>query len=228
MVLRFLSSLFLLSLFVFSPAQAQNQSGAAQERVLVAGRDYVVLAKKIPSSVERLDVVYFFWYNSPTTAKMDPAIRRWASSQAPALVKFIPQPAILSQEWGLGARLFFALRDLNVEDKVGPRLVQALEENVVDYNNPKALYAWLKEEGVNPKQLMEALNSPSTIAQTTWMASSMQLYGVQQVPTVIIDGQFVFTPKANETASAFVDRLNYASVVLAKRKIKSPAKTPSK
>ena len=226
MVLRFLSSLFLISLFVCSPVQAQ--STPSQERVLVAGRDYVVLAKKIPSSVERLDVVYFFWYNSPTTAKMDPAIRRWASNQAPALVKFIPQPAVLSQDWGLGARLFFALRDLNMEEKVGPRLVQALAEEVVDYNNPKALYAWLKEEGVNSKQLMEALNSPSTIAQTTWMASSMQLYGVQQVPTVIIDGQFVFTPKANETASAFVDRLNYASVVLAKRKVKTSVKTPSK
>lgn len=204
------------------PSMAQNSTGA--DRSLIAGRDYVVLAKKLPSSVDRLDVMYFFWYNSPTTAKMDLSLRRWASDQAPALVKFIPLPAVLSQDWGLGARIFFALRELGVEEKVGPRLTQALAEEVVDYNDRKALFDWFKEEGIKPKDLNDALNSASTVAQTTWMASAMQLYGVEQVPTVVIDGQFVFTPKNNETPSAFVDRIQYATVILARRKIK-PAPT---
>ena len=209
----------------YAPTPSQVAAAAAASgRTLVAGRDYLVLASPMPAPADRLEVAYFFWYNSPTTAKMDPVIRAWAAKDASPLVKFRPLPAVLEKNWSYGSRVFFTLLSLDKEAQLGPKLVQAIDQGVVDYNNPLSLQVWLKDQGVSPKVLARAINSPAVVAQTSWIPALMHRYGVERVPTVVMDGQFLFVANPKETPQEFVSRISFASQVLTQRKLQAIAK----
>lgn len=218
---------FLLCLASFAvwaqPASTQNLTTSS--RTLVAGQDYLVLAKPVAVPDDRLEVAYFFWYNSPTSAKLDPVIRNWAATKASPFVKLRPLPAVLENKWGYGARVFFALQLLNREHDVGPKLMQALHQGIVDYNSPKSMTAWLSEQGLSMKVMNGAINDPRVIAQTSWMPSIMKLYGVERVPTVLIDGQFLFVQAANEKPEEFMSKVSFASEALTKRKLQALARS---
>ena len=207
-----------------SPHSATDAAPVSSQ-TLVAGRDYMVLTKRVPASSDRLDIVYFFWYNSPTSAKMDPLIRDWAKNHAPALVNFKPLPAVLEQGWGYGARIFFGLVDLGKEDQVGPRLLRAIDQGVVDYNNPKSLRDWLSDQGVSPSAFSQSINSGKVIAQTSWMPSLMRLYAIRNVPTIIMDGQFVFAAKPKEDPKDFLSRIELGAEALSQQKMIEMAKS---
>jgi hypothetical protein len=226
--------LCVFSLWAMTSFAALAQAPAAQQpvshpstasgRTLVAGKDYLVLAKPVTVPDDRLEVAYFFWYNSPSSAKLDPIIRNWAATKASPFVKLRPMPAVLENKWGYGARVFFALQLLNREHDVGPKLMQALQQGVVDYNSPKSMSTWLNEQGVSLKAMNDAVNDPRVVAQTSWMPSIMRLYGVERVPTVLIDGQFLFVQDENEKPEDFMAKVSFASEALTQRKLRSLAK----
>lgn len=220
-----------LLVFSLSPAVSFAQEAAAQPapaatapvRSLVAGRDYLVLAKPLAAPEDRLEVMYFFWYNSPATAKLDPLIRSWANTKASPFVRFRPLPAVLDNNWGYGARIFFALQLLNRESDISPKLIQAMDQGIVDYNSPKSLSDWMSEQGISRDSINKAVNDPRVIAQTSWMPSMMRRHGVERVPTVLIDGKFLFVQGEKETAANFMSKISFASDELAQRKIKEIA-----
>lgn len=208
----------------YTVPQPSAPTSTSTGRSLVAGRDYLVLAKPMPTPTDRLEVAYFFWYNSPASAKVDPLIRQWAATKASPLVKFRPLPAVLENSWGYGARIFFALQELGKEATLGPKVMRAMDEDIVDYNSPKSLSEWMRDQGVRTKDLQTAINDPKVIAQTSWMPSLMKRYGVQRVPTVVIDGQFLFISAPEEKPEAFMSRVDFAAQVLTQRKLQQMAK----
>ena len=208
----------------YTVPQPAAPASTSAGRSLVAGRDYWVLAKPMPVPPDRLEVAYFFWYNSPASAKIDPLIRNWASTKASPLVKFRPLPAVLENSWGYGARIFFALQELGKEATLGPKVMRAMDEDIVDYNSPKSLSEWMRDQGVRTKDLQAAVNDPKVIAQTSWMPSLMKRYGVERVPTVVIDGQFLFVAAPDEKPEDFMSRVDFASQVLTQRKLQQMAK----
>lgn len=207
--------------------QTVRRPSSTSGRSLVAGRDYLVLAHPLPAPDDRLEVTYFFWYNSPTSAKIDPLMREWIATKASPLVKFRPMPAVLQNNWGYGARIYFALVQLGKEDAVGPKLFRALSDEIVDYNSPKSMADWLRDQGVSTEALSKAINDPRVIAQTSWMPSMMKPYGVERVPTVVIDGQFLFVANPDEKPESFISRIGFASEVLTQRKLQEMAKQRS-
>ena len=227
-----LASICALASFFASAQTPASSTGApttlpaqTSSRSLVAGRDYLVLAKPVSAPDDRLEVAYFFWYNSPASAKFDPVIRNWAATKASPFVKLRPMPAVLENKWGYGARVFFALQLLNREHDLGPKLMQALDQGVVDYNSPKSLSAWIGEQGVSMSAMNKAINDPRVIAQTSWMPSIMRLYGVERVPTVLIDGQFLFVQDEKEKPADFMSKISFAAEALTQRKLKALANT---
>lgn len=208
-----------------TPTASQTKAATTPGgRALTAGRDYLVLAHPMPAPDDRLEVVYFFWYNSPTSAKVDPLMREWVATKASPLIKFRPLPAVLENSWGYGARVYFALIQLGKEDVVGPKLFRALSDEIVDYKSPKSMSDWLRDQGVSIGAMSKAINDPRVIAQTSWMPSMMRPYGVERVPTVVIDGQFLFVASPDEDPEAFVSRIGFASDVLTQRKLQEIAK----
>lgn len=207
-----------------APSQVQDSAPPASSgRQLVAGRDYMVLASPVAAPDDRLEVAYFFWYNSPASAKIDPLVRNWAATKASPFVKFRPLPAVLDNKWGYGARIFFALTLLNREHDIGPKLMQALDKGVVDYNSPKSLSTWMSEEGVRLDALNKAVNDPRVIAQTSWMPSMMRRYGVERVPTILIDGRYLFIQGEKEKPEDFMSKISFAADALTQKKLQEIA-----
>lgn len=215
-MIRFLLT-FLLLLSAL-PALAQT-AGAAPARQLVAGRDYILLTRPMPTTPGRLDVVYFFSYGSPWSQKFDPLLRRWASEKAPAMARLAPSPAVMADTWGYGARVFFALEHMGIERTTGPALMRALDQGVVDYDNPSSLRDWLTQNGVDAKAFSEAINAPMVVAKTVSAPSVTRMYGIQRVPTVIIDGRYAFVVNAKGDVAELMDRVSFATEALAQRKV---------
>lgn len=227
-----LVSLSLLSLPVGSQAQSPGADLPPIGRALVAGKDFTVMARPVPPTKNRVDVVYFFWYGSPWSANMDRRIRTWAEN-APPSVMFTASPAVLSRDWVYGARVFYALRSMSLDQKLSPPLMQAIQSGVVDYSDPSSLRDWLSERGVNMVKFRAAINSPQVIAQASGAQINMKVYGVSVVPTVVVGGKYIFVPKASGDTEELLQRVNHAVMTLAKQqeidaatRVRAPLKKP--
>lgn len=224
-----------LSVSFLSSAQeltTQDPTLTGQERAmprqLVAGRDYYVLAKPIPTASNRLDVIYFFWYGSPWSQSFDPLIRTWADQKAPALVRFQPSPIVLTAGWGYGARVFFALEKMNIEKTVGPALMRALNQGVVKYDDPSSLNKWLVENGVDKQAFSKAINSEIVVAKTASSPSVARMYGIDRVPMVVIDGKYVFMTNSRGDVNELMSRVAFATEGLAQKKAQELRLAPPK
>lgn len=190
---------------------------------LQAGRDYLVLANPRPAPEDRLEVSYFFWFNSPGSAKLDPHLRHWVQNRASPFVIFRPIPAILDVKWGYGARVFFALQRLRRDHDLTPKLMQAIDKGIVDYNSPKSLSTWLAENGVDRQDMSDAINDSRVVAQTSWIPGLMRQYGVERVPTVVLDGTYLFVYDPKDKPEDFVAKISFAAESLTKKKLEALA-----
>jgi thiol:disulfide interchange protein DsbA len=211
----------LFGLFLATSASAQQAYPPAQRqaapRVLVAGRDFLVLSQKLPTTPGRIDVIYFFWYGSPWSASFDPLIRKWAAEKAPAVARFQPAPAVITEGWGYGARVFYALEAMHIERTVGPALIAAIHSGVVKYDTPKSLQDWLRTNNVDIKAFTAAINSPLVVAETASSPQISKIFGVNSVPTVVVDGQFLFVIGPSGDVNELLSRVSYAVEALAQK-----------
>lgn len=206
----------LLPLAGFAQSQAQGQS--QQARTLRAGVDYSVIANPAPQDPRYIDVVYFFWYGSPWSARFDPMVRKWVDERAPTIVRFKPSPVVMQDDWAFGARIFHALDEMGLESRISPLLTRAISEGAVDYNNPSSVRDFLVRQGVDKDAFQRKINSPMVIAKATAAPRHVRLYGLHAVPTVVVDGRFVFHPQAQGNPAELLDRVSYAVEAIAMRR----------
>lgn len=165
-------------------------------KYLVVGRDFRLYKVPRPTTPGRLEVIYFFWYGSDWSAKIDAQARSWGASQS-ASIRFQPSPMVLSNKWALGARVFFALEQLKVEHRVGPLLQQAVARQEVSLENPRQVRDFVVASGVNRKKFEAAINDPRVISKAFSTQPAARMYGLQIAPTFVIDGKFVFQASPN-------------------------------
>jgi thiol:disulfide interchange protein DsbA len=161
---------------------------------VVKDRDFTKLEKKLPTTrgpANQVEVVYFFWYGSDLSWKIDRQLRQWAVTQ-PYPVRLAPSPAILgdSPYQVLGARIFFTLVELQREPDLGPLFFDAVQTKQVDMTNPQDLVDWFETHGVKRKQFLDTINSNRVKASTLGVYRTMRDYKVQSVPTIVLDGEY--------------------------------------
>lgn len=161
---------------------------------VVKDKDFTKYETPLPKTrgpANQVEVVYFFWYGSDLSWKIDKEMRLWAASQ-PYPVLLSPSPAVLgdSPYQVLGARIFFTLKALDRESDLGPLFFQAVQTKQVDMTDPQALVDWFVAHGIPEKRFMATINSNGVKYLAHSVARTMQMYDVQSVPTMVIDGQY--------------------------------------
>lgn len=175
-------------------ASAQSRPSLPEISYVVKDKDFTKYETPLPKTrgpASQVEIIYFFWYGSDLSWKIDREMRQWAITR-PYPVRLTPSPVILgdSPYQVLGARIFFTLKHLGRESDLGPLFFQAVQNKQVDMTDPQALVDWFVAHDISEKQFMATINSNEIKFLTHGVYRTMRMYQVESVPTMVIDGQY--------------------------------------
>ncbi len=187
---QFLANLriFLTYLFVFLLTQFNN---VAHSFDFDEGIDYKVINTSGSKSSNKLEVIEFFGYFCPHCKSFSPAIKKWEKS-LPSNVKFsqlhVPFRDINHQ------RLFFALENINSEEKLHYKIFNAVQVQRLPLNNFLDILSWVEDQGIDEKIFEESWNSTKVKSDMNKASKLMKLYKIDGVPQIVVNGSYITSP----------------------------------
>ena len=190
-------------------AFAINAQGAPVE-----GTDFIQLDP--PQSVDtppgKIEVIEFFWYRCPHCYALEPELEAWVK-RLPRDVQFRRVPGILSEEWAIDARIFFALEALGEVDRLHGALFNAIHQNGgVRLQGPaysKWVADWLAKQKVDMAKYDAALHSFSVESKLKRAAQMARAYQLDGVPALAVQGRYLVLARTSQkemlaTADSFI------------------------
>lgn len=174
--------------------QQQRRLNLPKINYVVKDKDFTKYDKKRPTTRgqhNQVEIIYFFWYGSDLSWKIDNEMRRWAKEQ-PYPVRFTPTPVIINNApyQILGARIFYTLKLLNKEDTLGPLFFTAVQEKHVDMTSLQAITDWFSAHGIPEERFIQTINSNEVKYLTSNTYRNIGIYQVTAMPTMVIDGEY--------------------------------------
>ena len=199
-------------------------AGLAQAQP-TAGVEYRELGTALPTdSPGKVEVVEFFWYGCPHCYNFEPVITPWVK-KLPKDVHFRRIPAMFNEEYAQGARAFYALEAIGVEERLHKALFDAIHTGSrLRVANEAALTEWLAKQGVDTKKFAAAYRSFSVEGKLKRAAQLTQAYKIEGVPSVAVDGKYVVV---TDNIKSFEHLLEITDYLIEKSR-KSGAKVSTK
>lgn len=169
-----------------------GMTAQAADVPLEAGKTYVELANPVPvSEPGKIEVVELFWYGCPHCYAFEPTINPWAE-KLPADVNFKRIPALFGGPWDAHGQLFITLDTMGVEHKVHNAVFNAIQKEGKRLNKPEDMADFVATQGVDKAKFLETFNSFAVKGKMAQYKELAQKYGVQGVPTMIVNGKYRF------------------------------------
>ena len=203
------TSLGLLSLAA-SPARAQA-------RIPVAGTDYLVLDKRVPTDAPagKVEVVEFFSYNCPHCNDFEPALEAWLKT-APKDMAFrrIPVPFV-GNDVEAKQRLYYALEAMGKVDEFQPKVFNAIHAQRQNVNGDAAIIAWVAANGIDGAKFKELFTSFGVASKAKRASQLTDAYKVAGVPAMAIAGRWYVD---GETAGSMTKALQITNYLIGEGK----------
>lgn len=177
--------------------------------------------KKLPapqpvvSENHKTVVVEFFSYGCPHCAKFDPIFKKWSTARPNIEVQKIPVG--FHRQWVPLQKLYYTLEALHVEDRLGPKVFEAIHI----YKNPlytdEAVSKWAQAQGLDKEKFNATYSSFTTLAKVNQANQKVKNYLVDGVPYIAIDGKYVVM---NENINSMDQLLSVVDDVLLKMSVK--------
>ncbi|AZF61109.1 MULTISPECIES: thiol:disulfide interchange protein DsbA/DsbL [Pseudomonas] len=188
---------------------------AADNVPLEAGKTYVELANPVPVSVPgKIEVVELFWYGCPHCYAFEPVINPWVE-KLPEDVNFKRVPALFGGPWDAHGQLFITLDTMGVEHKVHAAVFNAIQKEGKRLVKPEDMADFVATQGVDKTKFLETFNSFAVKGKMAQYKELAQKYGVQGVPTLIVNGKYRFDIGS---AGGEEQALNVADQLIAKER----------
>ncbi|MBD8190871.1 thiol:disulfide interchange protein DsbA/DsbL [Pseudomonas fluorescens] len=159
---------------------------------LEAGKTYVELTNPVPVSVPgKVEVVELFWYGCPHCYAFEPVINPWVE-KLPKDVNFKRIPAMFGGPWDAHGQLFLTLEAMGVEHKVHNAVFDAIQKQGKRLTKPDEMADFVATQGVDKDKFLATFNSFAIQGQIKQAKELAQKYGVQGVPTMIVNGKYRF------------------------------------
>jgi thiol:disulfide interchange protein DsbA len=204
---RLRSAAALLALTLVTGAWAQD---------MVEGRNYVKL--KNPQPVEtgkNIEVIEFFSYGCPHCGELEPHLQAWLKSK-PADVQLRRIPVVFQPKWESLARAYYTLEAMGEETKLAPDIFNAIHGKGNQLSNDKEFFDWAASKGLDRKKVEELYGSFAVVGKVNRAKQQAQVYQIQSVPTIIVDGKFTTGPERMPNGHAGVPAAIDALVVKAR------------
>jgi thiol:disulfide interchange protein DsbA len=154
------------------------------------GVEYVRLPQNQPVETgSRVEVREIFWYGCPHCYNLEPAINKWLKTK-PANAQFVRMPGTLRPSWEPHARAFYAFEALGVTDKLHSAFFDAIHAQNQMLDTESSIAEFVAKHGVDKASFLKAYNSFSINAHVKNAMQMEQRYGIDGVPTLIVDGKF--------------------------------------
>jgi thiol:disulfide interchange protein DsbA len=201
------SAAALLALSLCTGAWAQD---------MVEGRNYAKL--KNPQPVEtgkNIEVIEFFSYGCPHCGELEPNLQAWLKTK-PADVQLRRIPVMFQPKWENLARAYYTLEAMGEESKLSPDVFNAIHVKGNQLWNDKEFFDWAAAKGLDRKKVEDLYGSFTVVGKVNRAKQQAQVYQIQSVPTIIVDGKFTTGPERMQNGHAGVPAAIDALVVKAR------------
>ncbi len=182
---------------MFAALFACAGTGNSLAQTPVKGTHYVELSPPQPTeSTGKIEVIEFFWYGCPHCYALEPLIDTWMK-KLPNDAVFNRVPAIFNEQWGVAARVYYALDAIGEETRVRAALFDAIHKENLRITSESALEEWLGKKGVSVEKYKAAYRSFGVESRYRRAAQMTQSYKIDGVPTFAVQGRFVISATAN-------------------------------
>lgn len=202
--------------FAVAPAalSASASAGASAEGASdwIAGTHYIVLDPPQPTSVApgKVEVTEVFSYACPACNAFYPTMDRLRASLPPnAVVDYVPASFIPTEDWPVFQRAYYTAKELGL---LNPRVHDAMfnavwktgELAVVDLKTdqlkqpapgiPDVAKFYARQSGVSVSKFIATASSFAVDTRVREADRYIQDCGVDQTPTIIVNGKYRLTP----------------------------------
>jgi thiol:disulfide interchange protein DsbA len=141
-------------------------------------------------SGKKIEVIEFFSYGCPHCADLEPVMQPWIKA-LPADVQFRRVPVLFQERWIGLAKVYYTLDALGEDARLSPEVFVAIHQNGLNLSNEKTFFDWAASKGLDPKKVADMYASFAIAGKINRAKQQAQIYNIQSVPTVIVDGKFV-------------------------------------
>ena len=203
------------NLIISAALVAASLFGVTAQAAEAPAAPYVELANPVPvAEPGKIEVVELFWYGCPHCYHFEPVINPWVD-KLPEDVNFKRVPAMFGGPWDAHGQMFLTLEAMGVEHKVHAAVFDAIQNQRKHLTKPEEMADFLATQGVDKDKFLATFNSFAIQGQIKQAKELAQKYGVQGVPTMIVNGKYRFDLG---TAQGPTGVLNVADQLIAKER----------
>jgi len=170
------------------------QTSVASGANPVAGTDYRILDKT--QSVEngkKIEVTEFFWYSCPHCNAFDPSLAEWVKSKGDSIIfKRVPVAFRPSEE--PMQKLYYALEAMGKTEELHKKIFHAIHVERKPLNEENLIADFVASQGVDRAKFLNAYNSFGVQTKVRRAGQLLEIFKVDGVPLVAIDGRFETAP----------------------------------
>ena len=137
----------------------------------------------------KIEVVEFFWYGCIHCYNLEPALEGWLKKLPPD-AQFRRVPAVFNPRWEHDARIFYAFEALKLLDKLHRPFFDAIHQDRLRTDDPKALAQWLQKQGVDAQKFSDVMKSFSVHSKTQRAKLMTAGYKIDGTPAIAVDGRY--------------------------------------
>lgn len=163
---------------------------------LAVGRDYVpIIPAQATDNPAKLEVLEFFSYGCPHCNEFHPLISKWSASlPSDVVLKRVPI-SFGRPQWASLSRLYYALEATGDLARLDGAVFQAIHKAGARLYDDKSILEWVVAQGVDGKRFGDAYNSFGVVSKAKRADQLAQLYKIQGVPAMAVNGKYLVTGK---------------------------------
>ncbi|MDH5612339.1 MAG: thiol:disulfide interchange protein DsbA/DsbL [Gammaproteobacteria bacterium] len=165
-------------------------SGYVQAVEYKEGVEYQRVSDQPTESIDKVEVIEFFWYGCPHCYTFDPILSKWLETK-PSNVEFIRVPAVFRPEWKVHARTYYALQAMGLGEKYHSVIFDAMHKDKKDIYSEEAMIDFLVSKGVNEEDFKDAYNAFSIDGQVRKAIQKVKGYAIKGVPALGVNGKYL-------------------------------------
>ena len=170
---------------------ALSLSATAQMAAPQEGNQYLRLKNPQPvESGKKIEVIEFFSYGCPHCGELEPILQGWLKG-IPADVQFRRVPVMFQERWVPLAKIYYTLEALGEESRLSPDVFTALHGKGLPLWQDKTFFDWAASQGIDRKKVEDMYNSFGVNGKVSRAKQQAQLYSVQSVPMIVVDGKYM-------------------------------------
>lgn len=160
----------------------------------VEGVDYIKLPQaQATDSGKKVEVLEFFWYNCPHCFAFEPQLAEWVKKRGDTIV-FKRVPVGFRESFVPQQKLYYALEAMGKLDPVHRAVFDAVHVARTPLDKEDKIFDFVEKQGVDRKKFIDVFNSFGVQSKVTRVRQLQEIYQIDSVPTIVIDGRFVTAP----------------------------------